>query len=82
MVCAKTGKNVPIRAGQTLLEAAEEGGVAIDSLCRAGVCGTCRLQVNRGDVVCESNALDRDDRRNGIVFACVTTATSDCTVEL
>ena len=82
MVCAKTGKNVPIRAGQTLLEAAEEGGVAIDSLCRAGVCGTCRLQVNRGDVGCESNALDEDDRRNGVVFACVSTTTSDCTVEL
>lgn len=82
MVCARTGREIPIQSGQTLLEAAEEGGVPIDSLCRAGVCGTCRVQVSRGDVRCESNGLDADDRRQGVVFACVSTASTDCTVNL
>lgn len=82
MVCARTGRDVSIREGQTLLEAAEEGGVPIDSLCRAGVCGTCRVQVRDGEVCCESNGLDADDERQGVVFACVTTAKGDCTVNL
>jgi ferredoxin-NADP reductase len=82
MVCTRSGKAVPVRAGQTLLEAAEDGGVAIDSLCRAGVCGTCRVQVSAGEVDCESTTLDEEDQSRGFVLACVSTAKSDCTVIL
>ena len=38
----RTGTAIPAQAGQTLLDVAESSGVAIPSLCRAGVCGTCR----------------------------------------
>ena len=82
MVCEKTGRQIAVRVGQTLLEAAEEGGLAIDSMCRAGVCGTCRLQVSAGDVNCESDTLDADEQSQGFVLACVTTAETDCTVNL
>ena len=82
MVCARAGKAVPVRAGQSLLEAAEDGGVPIDSLCRAGVCGTCRIQVSAGEVDCESTTLDDEDQSQGFVLACVSTAKSDCTVNL
>ncbi len=82
LMCAKTRRQVAIRQGQTLLDAAEEGGVAIDSLCRAGVCGTCRVQVSQGEVDCESDTLDADDQRQGFVLACVTTTRTDCTVNL
>jgi ferredoxin-NADP reductase len=82
MNCARTRKRVPIGLDQTLLEAAEEGGVEISSLCRSGVCGTCRIQVQDGDVDCQSSALDDDDRSQGFVLACVSTARTDCTVDL
>jgi ferredoxin-NADP reductase len=82
LTCSKSQQQVAIRAGQTLLEAAEEGGVAIDSLCRAGVCGTCRVQVSEGDVTCESDTLDAEEQSQGFVLACVTTTRSDCTVDL
>ena len=82
LMCAKTRRQIAIRHGQTLLEAAEEGGVAVDSLCRAGVCGTCRVQVSEGDVDCESDTLDADDQSQGFVLACVTTTRTDCTVNL
>ena len=82
MLCARTGKAVSIRGGQTILEAAEEGGIEVDSLCRAGVCGTCRVQVSDGDVDCESATLDADDQAQGFVLACVSTARSDFSVNL
>jgi ferredoxin-NADP reductase len=82
MVCSKAGKEVAVGRGQTLLDAAEAGGVAIDSLCRAGVCGTCRIQVSAGEVDCDSDVLSADERSDGFVLACVTTAASDCTVNL
>ncbi len=82
MRCSQSRTEIAIQDGQTLLDAAEAQGVPIDSLCRSGVCGTCRLQVTDGDVACQSSTLDEDDVRRGFVLACVTTTRSDCTVRL
>ena len=82
MTCAKLRRQVRIAAGQTLLEAAEAANVPVESLCRAGVCGTCRVHVDSGDVICASDTLDPGDQEQGYVLACVTTASSDCTVDL
>lgn len=65
----------------TLLDAAEACGVAIPSLCRAGVCGTCRTRVKEGTVRCDTSALGEDERADGYVLACVAHADSHCTVE-
>jgi ferredoxin-NADP reductase len=80
--CARSGKTMPIAAGQTLLEAAELAGVALESLCRAGICGTCGTRVTEGDVACPSDALSADERANGFVLACVATAHSNCTIDI
>jgi ferredoxin len=53
----------------------------IDSLCRAGVCGTCRTRVIEGDVECDSTALDETDRADGYVLACVARVAGPCAVE-
>jgi ferredoxin-NADP reductase len=82
MHCKRSGADVAVAAGQTLLEAAESANVMIASLCRAGICGTCRVQVIEGDVRCESTTLDEAEQRQGLVLACVTTARSDCVVNL
>jgi ferredoxin-NADP reductase len=80
--CARSGAAVRAEAGQTLLEAAEAGGVDIDSLCRSGVCGTCRTRVIEGDAECDSTILDDAERKDGYVLACVTHLRSDCVVEI
>jgi len=82
VTCSRSQAAVKAMAGQTLLEAAEAGGIAIDSLCRSGVCGTCRTRVIKGDVSCESTLLDDADRATGYVLACVSHVESDCVVEL
>ena len=82
MTCVASRKVVPIESGQTLLEAAEQADVDLPSLCRAGICGTCRVKVTGGDVQCVSATLDADDQRNGYVLACVSTTDSDCSVQL
>ena len=79
--CVRSNRSVRAAHGQTLLEAAEAGGVTIDSLCRAGVCGTCRTRVVQGDVACESTALDEADHASGYVLACVAHISGPCVVE-
>jgi ferredoxin-NADP reductase len=81
VVCARSGQTIAIGAGQTLLEAAESAGIALESLCRAGICGTCRTRVTEGDVECASDALSEDERADGFVLACVARARSNCTID-
>ena len=81
LTCARSGKTVEVARGQTLLEAAESGGVALESLCRAGICGTCRTRVTEGDVECVSDTLSEDEQAQGIVLACVATTRSSCTID-
>jgi ferredoxin-NADP reductase len=77
----RSGRTVQIQGGETLLEAAERCGTEIPTLCRAGVCGTCRTRVLDGDAHCSSAILDDDDRAAGYVLPCVTHVTSNCQVE-
>lgn len=82
MSCTRSQKEVDVRSGRTVLEAAEDAGVDVPSLCRAGVCGTCRVRVAAGEVECESAALAADEVDAGFVLACVATPQSDFAVEL
>ena len=77
----RSGRTAPVASGQTLLEAAEACSAPIPSLCRAGVCGTCRTRVLSGAVDCTSALLDDQDRQAGFVLACVTRLNSDCAVD-
>jgi ferredoxin-NADP reductase len=78
---SKSRQTFSAARGETILEAAEAAGVSIPSLCRAGVCGTCRSRVTEGEVDCESTALSSDDRAEGVVLACVAWARTSCMVE-
>lgn len=78
----RTAKSVPATSGQTLLDAADAHGLEIPSLCRAGVCGTCRTKVVEGDVSCDGGILDADDRAAGYVLACVASPRSHCVIEV
>jgi ferredoxin len=81
MRCARSATSVTVAPGESILEAAEAGGIGIESLCRAGVCGTCRTRVLEGQVECASALLDDTDRQQGYVLACVSSLRSDCTIE-
>ena len=81
LALTRSGRTVEIAASQTLLDAAESGGASIPTLCRAGVCGTCRTRLVSGDGRCTSDALDHRDRQAGYVLPCVTWAQGDCALE-
>lgn len=77
----RSGRAVDVAGSQTLLDAAEEAGADIPTLCRAGVCGTCRTLLLSGSAHCTSDALDERDRTAGYVLPCVTWAAGDCALE-
>ena len=81
LALTRSGRTVAVEGSQTLLDAAEAAGADIPTLCRAGVCGTCRTRLVSGEARCTSDALDERDRRAGFVLPCVTWAHGDCVLE-
>jgi 3-phenylpropionate/trans-cinnamate dioxygenase ferredoxin reductase subunit len=65
-----------IREGDVLLDGALAKGVDIPHDCRAGTCGTCMVQVVKGQTVCG------DTHTPGMVHACQARVVSDLEVEL
>jgi uncharacterized 2Fe-2S/4Fe-4S cluster protein (DUF4445 family) len=67
-------KEAEVAEGTTLFEAAEKVGVYLNSLCGGeGVCGKCRVQVIKGDLKPDKNAIalfTKDEIKKGYVLAC------------
>jgi len=78
----KTGKVAELPASLTVLEAAEECGVAIPFECRSGICGQCKTRLVAGRVMMEvQDALTPADRSKGLILACQARAVRDVTVD-
>ena len=77
IVFSKSHKEFMLPAGSTLLEAAEAVSVAVESGCRVGTCGTCRVKVLSGSTAMVNNdCLSNKEIKNGIVLACQAVALS------
>ncbi|MBK7765778.1 MAG: 2Fe-2S iron-sulfur cluster binding domain-containing protein [Sulfuritalea sp.] len=77
---AKSGKVLSWRpASGSLLEFAEANGIAVDSGCRAGGCGSCQTTIQAGEVA-YSQAPDFDPEP-GSCLLCVCTPKSNVTLE-
>ena len=67
----RSRKSAPVLPDQTVLEAAEALGVAINYDCRAGICGQCKVKRLAGNVVMETeDALTPADRENDFILSC------------
>ena len=67
---------------QTILELSEELGIGIDFSCRVGTCGVCKVKMTSGEVdQAVQDALDADDKTNGIILACQAKPKGEVTVE-
>lgn len=74
-----------VKAGDNLLKAALENGVAWPHDCRVGSCGSCKAVVKTGKfkaLTDFSYVLDGDQLKAGTVLACQTALKSDLEVEV
>ncbi|MEV0381214.1 PDR/VanB family oxidoreductase [Nonomuraea sp. NPDC050643] len=72
VVCARSGRTVPVPADETLLDALTHAGLPVPSGCREGVCGSCELTVLEG----EPEHRDDIGAAPGRLYACVSRALS------
>jgi len=80
----QTGEQAAIDTGpgQTILELSEELAIGIENSCRVGTCGVCKVKMTAGEVdQAIEDALDEDDKSNGIILACQAKPKTAVTVE-
>jgi ferredoxin len=72
------GQTVTVPSGVSLLEALEDRGFSIPSLCRQGVCGECRIPVSNGDILHRDLYLSDAEKEAGdAMMSCVSRAAGD-----
>ncbi len=68
---SKNNKSAKIHVDQTVLELSEELNIGIENSCRVGTCGICKVKMTSGEVeMAVEDALDPEDKANGIILAC------------
>lgn len=83
LTIAPAGWALPIQAGQSLLEAAQAGGVWLARSCRNGTCRACLCAMTQGQVRyrVEWPGLSAEEKAEGLVLPCVAEALSDVTLD-
>ena len=79
---SKNNKSAKIHVDQTVLELSEELSIGIQNACRVGTCGVCKVKMTSGEVaMAVEDALEPDDKANGIILACQAKPKNDIAVE-
>jgi uncharacterized 2Fe-2S/4Fe-4S cluster protein (DUF4445 family) len=81
------GKRIDVPAGTNLLDACQQAGVELVAICGgAGVCGTCRVRLLKGQLsdfsLTEMEELTDAERTAGIRQACQVEVLSDIVIEI
>ncbi len=68
---ARSGRRLPVVAGQSMLDTLLDAGVDVPFSCTQGICGSCRIEVLDGLPDHRDECLSDDDRQsNRCVIAC------------
>ena len=73
VVFSKSGKEVTCDAADSILDIAEGEGIEIDSSCRSGVCGTCKVKKLEGEIKYDGDpdGLDDEEQEEGYILTCI-----------
>jgi len=65
-------KEFEVQSNEFILFAAEKAGLHPPSMCRSGICGTCKAKLIEGDISMQSNdVLDEFDIKEGYRLTCI-----------
>jgi ferredoxin len=75
---------IEVSAGESIVDAAEESGVAVPYGCLYGVCATCTARLLDGEVAHTRpvRGLKDDAVERGYLLPCIATPESDCRVRV
>jgi ferredoxin-NADP reductase len=83
LTLSRSGKVIQMGKDEILLERLEQEGIAVDSACRGGDCGTCEVKKLSGDIESENDlGLFDDSKQAGYILTCTTRLKSDVELDI
>ncbi|MEM6614103.1 MAG: iron-sulfur cluster-binding domain-containing protein [Cyanobacteria bacterium P01_C01_bin.72] len=79
---SELGKEIPCDEEESILEVAEQHGVAIRSACRQGVCGACKVHKIEGEVRYEGDPDALSDHDEGCILPCIAFPVGKVTIQV
>ncbi|MBB3770364.1 ferredoxin-NADP reductase [Angulomicrobium tetraedrale] len=77
------GRELAIRADETVLQASLRQGVIIPCGCGEGLCGTCMVKLERGSVALHHNGgITPEEEAEGYILACSSRPVSDLAITI
>ena len=78
VVCNRSGITLKIDSDKSILNAAEEAGLKVLASCRAGVCGTCEVDIIDGTPDHRDSVLSASERAsNEFMLVCISRSKSE-----
>jgi glycine betaine catabolism B len=77
-------RTIACDGNDSILELAEQEGIAIPSACRMGACGACKVRIREGNVryATPPNALTPAQQQAGYALACVACAVDQVAIDI
>jgi ferredoxin-NADP reductase len=84
VVFAQSKKEVKIDSNTSILEAVEEAMIEVNSSCRSGGCGSCKLKKLEGEIRYEGepDGLNSSEQNQGYILGCIAYPTGRVIIDI
>ncbi|MFG1426304.1 PDR/VanB family oxidoreductase [Roseixanthobacter glucoisosaccharinicivorans] len=76
LVLARSGREIDVPLGVSMLDALERNGVRVPNSCGGGICGACKIEWTQGTPIHRDRFLSPQDRTHALM-ACVALSAED-----
>lgn len=82
LVLARSGQSLEVGVGERMTDVLQLAGVAVDTLCEQGVCGTCITPWLSGEPDHQDSCLSEEERRTHVAICCARSYSAALTLDL
>ncbi len=82
VLLARSGQTLDVGAGESIADVLQLAGIALDTVCEQGVCGTCVTPWLAGDPEHRDSCLSIEERRTHLAVCCARSRGASLTLDL
>jgi ferredoxin len=82
LVLARSGQSLEVGLGERITDVLHLAGIAVETLCEQGVCGTCITPWLAGEPDHQDSCLSEEERRTHVAVCCARCRSAALTLDL
>jgi ferredoxin-NADP reductase len=79
-----SGQSISGTNHDSILELAEQAGISLNSSCRSGSCGSCKVKKTQGEITynAEPRGLNAEEEEAGYILSCIAYGVTEVTLDI